>query len=188
MAINAGDVILHVPVPGYVYKYCRKVFGEKGTVFNYWRLTVHHKEGKVIYSMLERVPYRYEKYERNQCILPILIPSKMARTKGCYLTQENINIFIDYVKDVILEEIVFFHSGIQSRLGIKTIDKFTVDQYYSDKKIRVLRLRRSEAHKFFWQKNIISDILARYDITEDEISYDSIVKHLQRHSPFHYSA
>lgn len=182
------DITLHLPVRSYVYKYCRTVFGDAGKPFDYFKLNMNLKECKMLHALLERTPNRYEKYRQNEAVLNILIPTRIAIGKGCYLSQESIDIFNDYIKDVIMDQIVFFQTGIATKVGLKAIDKITIHQYQADKKIRVLRIKPEAAEKFYWQKSIIYDILAKYDITEDELSFDSIVKHLQRRCNFQLSA
>ncbi|QTE38512.1 hypothetical protein J3L18_05390 [Mucilaginibacter gossypii] len=176
------DVTLHIPVRRYVFKYCKTLFGDP------WRLTTRHKEGIVLHAMLKRMPHRYEKYHRDDEILSLQIPAKIVCQKGVYLTQEDIDAFNDYIKQVILDEIFQFHTAIQSRVGLKAIDKVSVNQYMADKRVRLIRLQPAEATKFFWQKQIITDILSKYDITEDDLSSDSVVKHLQRYSSARYLA
>jgi hypothetical protein len=153
-----------------------------------WRLNLRDKEAKFLYALLERTPDRYEKFQPGEEELYIRVPSKIAYSKGAYLSQQSIDLFNEYIKQCIVDEILMFHTGIATRIGLKMIDKVTVNQYQANCKVRVLRVASSEAQKFFWQKSIISDILAKYDITEEEISTDSIVKQLQRHTPAHYSA
>lgn len=179
----ATDMTIHMPVPRYVLKYCHKLYGGSN-----WRLSTRTKESKVLYAMLERAPDRYEKERKDQCKMHVLIPAKIVKEKGCHLSNESIELFIDYIKQVIMDEILQFHTGIHYRIGLKAIDRVAVNQYMAEKKVRLMRIRPDEAHKFFWQKSMIYDILQKYDITEDEITYDSAVKHLQRHSPAQYSA
>ena len=182
------DIALLPHVKSYVFKYCNKLFCKESRFGPAWRLNLRDKEGKFLYALLERTPDRYEKFSTIGDQLYILIPSKIAYTKGAYLSQASIDLFNEYIKQCIVDEIQQFHTGITTRIGLKMIDKVTVNQYQADNKIRVMRVASSEASKFFWQKSMISDILAKYDITEDEISTDAIVKHLQRHTPAHYSA
>lgn len=171
-------------VPSYVYKYCSAMFGKQ------WRLSMRNKESRVLYAMLERSPYRYEKYikRKGYCELNIRVPAKMQCMKGGWLSQESIDLFIEYVHQLILDEITLFHTGIKTQIGLKAIDRVALNQYLADRKVRVIRVKPTEAAKMFWQKNIIYDILRKYDITEDDLTYDSIVKHLQRNSPAQVSA
>jgi hypothetical protein len=182
------DVTLHVPVRLYVYKYIMHVFGEKGAPFNYWRLNTSSKEGMTLYSMLERMPDRYEKYRPDDIELDIRIPGKIRQRKGPNLSQASVDMFNDYIKQLIMDEILQFHTGINTRIGLKAIDKVTISHYVGNKVARVQRLQTTEAKNFFWQKSIITDILMKYDITEDEISSESVAKYLQRYSTFRYSA
>lgn len=181
------DVTLHLPVRRYVYKYCCKLFSEPGKPYD-WRLTKHPKEGLVIYALLERTPHRYEKPVVNEAMLNIFIPSNISRTKGWYIPQEGIDAFNEYIRQVIMDEILQFHTGIQSQIGLKAIEKVTCTQYLADKRCRVVRLLPKEAKNFFWQKSIIYDILKKYDITEDDMSFDSVVKHLQRYGNYKVAA
>lgn len=182
------DIALLPHVKSYVYKYCTKLFCKTTQFGPTWRLNLRDKEGKFLYALLERTPDRYEKFTTTGEQLYILVPSKIAYSKGAYLSQQSIDLFNEYIKQCIVDEILLFHTGIATRIGLKMIDRVTVNQYQADNKIRVMRVASSEAQKFFWQKSMISDILAKYDIVEEEISTDSIVKHLQRHTPAHYSA
>ncbi|WP_432328893.1 hypothetical protein ACRQ5D_10800 [Mucilaginibacter sp. P25] len=182
------DFTLHVPVPTFVYKYISKIFRDPKKEFYDWRLSTHLKEGKFVYALLERSLCRYEKMKPNEIILPITIPHDMATRKGVFIPQESVDLFIGFIKQVIMDEVVLFHTGIKARQGLKEIDKVSINQYMADDKVRLLRINTKEAEKFFWQKAIVKDVLAKYDITEDEISAESVVKYLQRHSQFHYSA
>jgi hypothetical protein len=182
------DQTLHLPVRSYVYKYCQKVFSKPGATFTGWRLDTNLKEGKMLYAMLERAPDRYEKHKTSLHYLNVTIPTRIIGLKGCYLSPESVELFNDYVKQLILEEILSFETGIRSRIGLKAIDKVTINQYQQDRSVRVLRIKPREASKFFWQKAIISDVLAKYDITEDEISSESITKTIQRSVNYRYSA
>jgi hypothetical protein len=182
------DFTLHVPVPTYVYKYISKIFGNPKKDFYDWRLSTHLKEGKFVYALLERAPYRYEKMKPNETILPITIPGDIAFRKGVYIPQDSVDLFIGFIKQVIMDEVILFHTGIKCRRGLKDIEKVSLNQYMADDKVRLLRIDTKEAEKFFWQKAIVTDVLAKYNITEDEISADSVVKYLQRHAHYHYSA
>lgn len=176
------DVTLHVPVRRFVLKYCTTVFGDP------WKLSTRWKEGMMVHAMLERMPHRYEKYHSDECILSLKISSKIACSKGVYLSQVSVDTFNDYIKQVIMDEILLFHTGIQTQIGLKAIDRVSVNQYMENKRIRLLRIEPQEAKKFFWQKSIIHDILNKYSITEDDLSTDSVVKYLQRYSRADVSA
>lgn len=181
------DVTLHLPVKRFVLKYCDKRFCKDTAFGRSWRLNMREKEAKFLWALLERTPNRYEKYAPDEAKLHILVPSNIACQRGAYLSQESIDLFNEYIKQCIVDEISTFHTGIKCKMGLKMIDKVTLNQYQAER-TRVLRITPGEAHKFFWQKSMIYDFLAQYDITEDEISAESIVKHLQRHTPAHYTA
>ena len=169
------DVVLKVPVRSFVFKYLTSKYG------NPWRISSRHKDARVVQSLLARTPNRYDKFiTKDMVILDVVIPTKIHLTKGSYLSQQCINELQEIINDDILREIENFYSGVTSGLGLKDCSKVRVIISDQQDKIRERRIDTNEAHRFFSQKQIIYDVLKKYDITEDDMTYDCIVKRLQR--------
>jgi len=169
------DVVLKVPVRSFVYKYLTAKYGFP------WRLSSRHKDGRMIQSLLARTPNRYDKYvKKDMMIMDIIVPAKIHLTKGSYLSQDRINELQEIINDDILHEIESFYRGVTSGLGLKDCNKVRVIVSGRNDTIRERRVDPIEGSKFFSQKQIINDVLKKYDITEDDLSYDCMIKRLQR--------
>lgn len=168
------DVVLKVPVRKFLFKYITTKYGHP------WRLSSRYRDGRVLKEFLERTPNRYEKYLPNDNILEIIVPSQVFLTKGSYLSQSRIDSFTKIVYADLMEEIEEFYSAVTSGIGMKKCAKVRVLISAKNEKIRERRIASSQGEKFFAQKEIISDFLKKYDITEDDLTYDAVKKKLQR--------
>ena len=168
------DIVLRVPVKTFVYKYITAKYGSP------WHLNSKCKDGRMLQEFLERAPHRQEKYASNQKILEIVIPSRIFMQKGCFLSQARINAFIEIIHQDLMNEINNFYSAITDGIGLKKYNVVRVDLHEPGQKIKTRRLQPSVAPKFFEQREIIYDVLKKYDITEDDLTFDSLKKHLYR--------
>ena len=175
------DVTLHVPVKRFVYKYITGKFNLKDG--EPWKIGLRGKENIMLYSLLERAPNRHEKYKKSEAVLTILIPSRLNCLKGNFISQEHIDLYTNYIQDLIQDEIMLYYFGIKSGIGLKKCDRVVtaVFKYQGNEgKVRTRRVPRSEGEKFYAQNETIYDILKKYQITEDDLTFDSIIKHVQR--------
>ena len=168
------DVVLKVPVRSFVYKYITAKYGSP------WRLSSRHKDGRLLQEFLARTPNRYERFAKNDRILEIIVPSKIMLTKGCYLSQSKIDSFNEIIYSDLLNEIEGFYTAVTSGIGIKKCNKVRVIISDKNEKIRERRVSPVEGSKFFAQKEIIQSFLKKYDITEEDLTYDAMIKKLQR--------
>ncbi|MHB8209113.1 hypothetical protein [Mucilaginibacter sp.] len=173
------DVILRVPVKRFVLKYITAKF--KLQPGEAWRIGRLGKENTIICCLLERTPNRYEKYLKNEAILDIIIPENINLKKGAFLSQDSINVFTGFIKDSLLEEINLYYFGIKNGQGLKRCEKVVAIVHKEDK-VKQVRLKTEEGKKFYAQNNTIYDILEKYNITPSDLTFDSIVKHIQRYA------
>jgi hypothetical protein len=173
------DVVLNVPVRRFVFKYIRAKYNLAPGMP--WRVATRGKESIAIYGLLERAPNRYEQYKKNEVILQIKIPSWLLKEKGCFLSQKSIELFTNFIQDEIIDEITMYYFGVKNGIGLKRSEKVVTTVFRSkDDTERTRRIPTSQGSRFFAQDATIYDILKKYDITEEDLTFASVVKHLQR--------
>jgi hypothetical protein len=169
------DVVLKVPVRSFVYKYLTSKYG------NPWRINSRYKDARVFQYLLARTPNRYDKFiTKDMVILDVVIPTQIHLKKGSYLSQECIHELHEIINDNIMHEIETFYRGVTTGLGLKDCNKVRVIVNENTERFQERRIDTREAFRFFAQKQIIYDILKKYDITEEDLTYDCVVKRLQR--------
>lgn len=168
------EVILQVPVPNFVCKYITAKHGHP------WRLNSRYLHGRMMQEFLERTPKRNEKYKNDQTLMQVIVPTKIHLTKGSYLSQAKIDSFVEIIYFELVNEIENFYNSITSGLGIKKCKKVRVLDTRKDGSSKECRIPPLEGEKFFAQKEIIQEILKKYDISEDDLTYDAVIKKLQR--------
>ncbi len=174
------DVVLNVPVRRFVVKYIRAKF-ELGPG-QPWRITTRGKECITFYHMLERAPDRYEKYRRNEEVLQVMVPTWAHLKKGVFISQESVDHFITYVQSLLVDEITMYYFGVKNGIGLKRSDKVVtmIHRARENQPERTRRVLTKEGTRFFAQEATIYDILNKYNISENDLTFDSVVKQLQR--------
>lgn len=171
-------ITLHVPVPRYVAKYIRVKFELKEG--EPWKVLTRGIENKMLSSLLEATPNRTEIYRKNQVMLDIYLSDWIYLTKGGFLSQESIDDFCDFIKQRIQEEITMHCQGLRYGIGLKKVDKVVTNISPQPGHIRVRRIPTQEGVRFFSQKETINDIFEKYQITDADLRFDSVLKHVQR--------
>ncbi len=164
-----------IPVKPFVKKFIAARYDQQ-----IWELNKSDRLGKLFYFMLEKMPVRYEKPTlKLGAELTVKICWEYARTRGVYVCANSILEFNDHIKQELVEEIAMYSWKLKNRVGIKKYKELYVKQKTASKQtIRVIK--DPDIYQYFEQKEIIYDILLRYGITEDDISFDTIQKSFQR--------
>ena len=178
--MQSDCIILPVPVRRYVLKFITQKYGlAEGEP---WRIgTRGGKERIFMYSLLERTPNRYEKYRKSEAVLMIAIPLRIYFKRGSFLSQESIELFNSYIQAALLDEITLHYFGVKAGIGLKKCPRVVTTVHRSaDGHERNKRIPASQGTRFFAQDATIYDILGKYDIGENDLTLDSILKHVNR--------
>lgn len=163
------EIAIKIPCKNFVRKYIDAKYGTP------WVLSNRYSEGRAFKLLLDRAPDKYEVYPKSEAVLEVIIPPKFFFKYGSYISPENCEEFGAFIRDRIIDEMKALNSSIQNGIGLKR-----------NKKIRVMfgtkerRMSPEQAPKFFTRKEIIYDILDKYGISDADLTFDSITKHLQR--------
>lgn len=168
------DITLHVPVRRFVYKYITAKYGKV------WRVRTRGKENLMLTSLLERAPDRYEKYKKNEVMLEIFIPSRLNLLNGNFLSQDSLDTFTHFIHDLLLDEITLYYFGIKNGIGLKKSEKVVTTVYEHDNKIKTRRTPVKNGKNFYAANETVYDILKVYNISDADLTFDSIIKHMQR--------
>lgn len=166
------NIVLEIPVKRYVLNYIDTRYGTP------WVISKRYKEGRMLINLLQRAPNKYEKFTTNQTVLKIRVNSDIINQYGCYLPQKNINEFNELIRQCILDDILNYSRFIKSGVGLKNVQRVKI--MLRKEHLSPRNVAPAEGLKFFSQKEIINDILKKYDVDEADMTYDSIIKHLQR--------
>ena len=145
-----------------------------------WHINRQDRIGKVLYSMLERMPKRYEKSNLSLgASLTIGICEEYYRNKGVHLSNESILEFNDFIQLEIVEEIAMYAFQVKNRVGLKRYKQLYV-RHNRNKPGRVQVIQDPDLFQYMEKKEIIYDIFKLYGITEDDLPFDTISKACQR--------
>jgi hypothetical protein len=145
-----------------------------------WELNKQERIGKILYSMLERMPRRFEKCTlKLGASLQVQINTENARNKGIYLSNEAIIDFNDYIQMELIEEIAMYMWQVKNRVGMKKYRELYV-HHNRAKSSRVHVVQDPNLFQYLEQREIIYDILKLYDISEDDFSFETIKKTVNR--------
>jgi hypothetical protein len=166
------NTVLEIPVKRYVLNYITARYGSP------WQPVKRYKDSRMILNLLERAPNRYEKYAAGETVLIVRLNSYQVKYHGCYLSQNSIDEFNEFIKQCILDDILNYSRFVKAGVGLKTSERVKVMIRKEHKSPR--NVPPEEGKKFFSQKEMINDILDKYQIDEADMTYDMVIKHVQR--------
>jgi len=145
-----------------------------------WEINKQERIGKVIYSMLDRLPLNYKKSQLNLgAHINVGICEDYSLRKGVYLSDESLIDFSDYIQMEIIEEMAMYEWNVKNRTGLKKYKELYV-KHNRSKSNRVHVIQDPNLIQYLEKREIIYDILKFYDITEDDLPFETIKKALQR--------
>jgi hypothetical protein len=146
-----------------------------------WEINKGERIGKIIYNMLERMPKRDgPKMPELGASIDIKVSYWYANAKGVYLSKESVIEFNDFIRLELIEEILDYMHKINHGIGIKKYRELFITQQSASGKTKRRVITNPSLDQYFENKEIINDIFAQYDITEDDYPFENIKKDLQR--------
>lgn len=162
---------IHLPCYPYVKKYLEAKYQFPLLIKK------SNKLGKYIYLALERMPIKCDKYPVLGAQLPLLISEDFYQKKGLYISKESIYLINDLIFDELFDEIFNYLYNAHNNLGIKRYDAIKITyQIKRDHKEKAIykRIKRPELMHFIEVRNVIEEILNKYGLNFEDISYESI--------------
>jgi hypothetical protein len=145
-----------------------------------WEINKQERIGKVIYSMLDRIPLNYKKSQLNLgASLQIQISEDYSLRKGVYLSDDCLIEFSDFIQMELIEEMAMYEWNVKNRTGLKKYKELYVKHNRAKTK-KVSVIQDPNLIQYLEKREIIYDILKLYDITEDDLPFETIRKALQR--------
>lgn len=171
-----------IPVKPFVAKYIYARYGlQPANGHIVWRIDKSDKIGKIVFNLLERVPrIQSQPPEERGAWLSIGINYHTFQNKGIFLSNRSIYEFNEQIQLEIIEEIAMYINHLQHNIGIKKYDELRVVHTTTHGKSRRRAITRPSLMQYFETKEIIYDILQRYNITEDDYPFETIAKQLRR--------
>lgn len=162
---------IHLPCYPYVKKYLETKYASPVQI----KLT--DKLGKLIYLALERYPRKLEKTPELGATVQLLISQDIYCRKGLFLSKESIQLINEMVFNEIFDEIYLYLYNNSNNVGQKKYDTVTI-QYKkksrNETKTTSKRIKKPDLIYFIEVKNVIEEILAKYNLNFNDISYESL--------------
>ncbi len=162
---------IHLPCYPYVKKYLEAKYPSPVQI----KLT--DKLGKLIYLALERYPSRVEKDPELGATVQLLISQDIYCRKGLFLSKESIQLINEMVFNEIFDEIYLYLYNNSNNIGQKKYDTVTIlykQKSRKDTKTTSKRIKKPDLIYFIEVKNVIEEILAKYNLNFNDISYESL--------------
>ena len=168
-------ITITIAVRPYVKKFIQARYEQQ-----VWQINKHERVGKMLYCMLERMPVRQDKtYLMLGDTLSIEISHDYARNKGIHLSNDNIIQLNEFIQDEIVEMMAMYAFGIKNRLGLKKYSELYVKhRRKTGTSTRVVQ--DPDLYQYFEKREIISDFLKLYDISENDLRVETVLKSWQR--------
>lgn len=167
--------IIPVPVRPYVKKFIAARYRQ-----DIWQLNRQDRIGKILYLALEHMPKLYKKSKLNygETLMVDVCPEYMAR-RGVYLSDEAVAEFNDAIHLEIIESVALYAFQVKNRVGLKKYKELYVTHKTSSRET-VRRITNPDLFQYIEKREVIYDILKLYDITEDDLPFETISKAWQR--------
>ena len=99
--------------------------------------------------------------------------------KASTFSNDSIAEFNDYIQLELIEEIAMYAFQVKNRVGLKKYKQLYI-KHNRAKSAKVHVIQDPDLFQYLEKKEIIYDILKLYDITEDDLSFETVSKAWQR--------
>lgn len=167
-----------VPVKPFVRKFIAGRYRQ-----DVWQVSRQDRIGKIFYLLLDRMPIIYKKIKLDPAIyrdtLVVNICEEYAERRGLYVSQANIIEFNDAIQLELIEAVAMYAYQVKNRVGLKKYKELYINQKTATMS-RIQVIQDPNLFQYLEKREIIYDILKLYDITEDDLPYETLYKAWQR--------
>lgn len=164
-----------IPVKPYVRKFVQARYEQE-----VWEINKQERLGKMFYLLLERMPRIYEKPKFNLGDqLKVNICHDYAVRRGPYISSDSVLEFNEAIQLEIIEDIAMHAFHVKKRIGIKKYKELYIKQG-SQSRQKTYVIQNPDLFQYFEKKEIIYDILKIYNISEDDLPFETVRKAWQR--------